>query len=108
MLQKYFLLLKEQYNALDDDFMLHNAVADQVGGAQMNPVNFWIFFFFFSEGGGSNISVSEMIISSKQAGPIGHCFGDFDWSKGQFCCIQQLLTHSHTVTPFDAPGKQAF
>ena len=53
MLQKYFLLLKEQYNALDDDFMLHNAVADQVGGGGSNePCKFLDFFFFFGRGGG--------------------------------------------------------
>ena len=73
----------------------------------MNPSKFLIFFF--PERGGVEYFSCEMIISSKQGafynttdvlficskkpviGPIGHCCGDFAWSKDQFCCIQQLL-----------------
>ena len=27
---------------------------------------------------------------------------------GMTLAIKEALTHSHTMTPFDAPGKQAF
>ena len=30
-----------------------------------------------------------------------------DWSKWKQIA-DDILTHSHTMTPFDAPGKQAF
>ena len=28
--------------------------------------------------------------------------------KSSDCVVQYLLTHSHTMRPFDTPGKQAF
>ena len=32
----------------------------------------------------------------------------FCLEESKFCCLGRGLTHSHTMTPFDAPGKQAF
>ena len=38
-----------------------------------------------------------------------YCFwnGKRQYGKSEFVSFQ-ALTHSHTMTPFDAPGKQAF
>ena len=33
---------------------------------------------------------------------------DFNLDQSKILLFGKVLTHSHTMTPFDAPGKQAF
>ena len=38
----------------------------------------------------------------------GHIFSSILMKLCKNVCFNEILTHSHTMTPFDAPGKQAF